>query len=56
MPNEDENIVCLRALQDVNLPKFTIDDIPLFNSILMDLFPGVIMPDRDYGSLKNALN
>ena len=30
MPDEVEDIVCLRALNDVNLPKFTINDVPLF--------------------------
>ena len=30
MSNELEDIVCLRALMDINLPKFTINDVPLF--------------------------
>ena len=32
MKNEEEDIIILRALMDVNLPKFTINDIPLFKS------------------------
>lgn len=52
---DSEDIICLRALMDVNLPKFTINDIPLFQSITSDLFPGVTVPVIDYGSLLDAL-
>lgn len=50
-----EDIVCLRALRDVNIPKFTKNDIPLFISITNDLFPGVEMPEIEYGKLIDAL-
>lgn len=52
---DNEDIICLRALMDVNLPKFTINDIPLFKSITSDLFPGVDLPEIDYGSLLRSL-
>ncbi len=39
-PSAQEPQVCLSALLDVNLPKFTADDIPLFTNIIRDLFPG----------------
>lgn len=53
--SEVEDIVCLRALMDVNIPKFTFNDVPLFLSITNDLFPGVSLPEIDYGKLENAL-
>lgn len=53
--NEIEDKVCLRALMDVNLPKFTINDVPLFLSITSDLFPGVDRPEFNYENLENSI-
>ena len=54
-PNNDEMILLLRALQDVNLPKFLEMDIPLFEGIIRDLFPGKFRPALDYGALMKTM-
>ena len=50
-PDMNEDQLLLRALRDVNVPKFLADDLPLFENIILDLFPGVDRPEQTYGNL-----
>jgi dynein heavy chain len=36
-----EDIVLMRALRDMNMPKFVFEDVPLFSGLINDLFPGI---------------
>ncbi|XP_058804505.1 dynein axonemal heavy chain 1-like [Phymastichus coffea] len=50
-----EEQICLRALRDVNVPKFLKDDLTLFTGIVSDLFPGVPEKSIDYDMLIRAI-
>ena len=51
----DEDQLLLRALRDVNVPKFLKDDLPLFENIIIDLFPTTKKPEVDRGALWEAV-
>ena len=40
-PEMNEELIVLRAVRDVNVPKFLQDDLKLFRGIVSDLFPRI---------------
>lgn len=55
-PTLSEDATLIRAMRDSNVPKFVLEDLPLFYAILRDLFPGVEVPYQDYGELGNQIH
>ena len=41
----------LLSMRDMNMAKLTSVDLPLFNGIMSDLFPGIETPLMDYGKV-----
>ncbi|KAI8481625.1 Dynein heavy chain 1, axonemal [Branchiostoma belcheri] len=54
-PDMNEELICLRAIRDVNVPKFLVEDLKLFTGIVSDLFPKIKEEPIDYGTLDSSL-
>ncbi|KAI9223372.1 dynein heavy chain and region D6 of dynein motor-domain-containing protein [Blastocladiella britannica] len=54
-PDLNEDVVLMRALRDMNLPKFVFDDVPLFMGLIGDLFPGLDCPRVRYNDFNDAV-
>jgi hypothetical protein len=54
-PNMSEQLVLMRALRDMNLPKFIFEDVPLFLGLINDLFPGMDCPRVRYPQLNDVV-
>lgn len=48
----EESIIVIGAIKKTNIPKFVASDVPLFNNILDDLFPGLSPPIPDNVTLR----
>ena len=56
LPEENEEVLILRAIYDVNLPKFVANDIQLFKWIISDLFPLSKAEQGDYTALLECIS
>jgi len=43
-----EELVLMRALRDMNAPKFVFEDVPLFTGLITDLFPNMDIKRKPY--------
>ncbi|KAK9522770.1 hypothetical protein VZT92_019216 [Zoarces viviparus] len=54
-PDLTEDQVFMRALRDINLPRFVFEDVPLFLGLISDLFPGIDCPRVRYPNFNDAV-
>ena len=54
-PGLEEIKIVLKAIRDMNLPKFLAEDVVLFDNLFMDLFPEVEEPEVDTDALQIAI-
>lgn len=45
----------MKAIRDMNLPKFVAEDLPLFNALFQDLFPNIDMVETYNMELQDAI-
>ncbi|CAE7597590.1 Dnah2, partial [Symbiodinium sp. CCMP2456] len=55
-PDTPEQILLMRAINDMNAPKWVSQDVPLYEALLSDIFPGVELPIPNYGKLEEVIN
>ncbi|XP_063298016.1 dynein axonemal heavy chain 14 [Pelobates fuscus] len=53
---EEESLIIINALKEANLPKFLAEDVPLFENIMVDLFPGITAEKTDTKQLEKAIS
>ena len=54
-PLISEQSLLFRALRDFNYPKIAAVDLPIFNGLLGDLFPGIIIPRKVNEKFENIV-
>ena len=43
-----EELTLMRALRDMNMPKFVFEDVPLFMGLIKELFPNMDIKRKPY--------
>ena len=54
-PDTPDDLLLMRALRDMNIPKLVKPDVPLFLGLLSDLFPNVTCERMAQPELKEAI-
>jgi dynein heavy chain, axonemal len=52
---DSEEVLLIRAMRDANIPKFLAEDIPLFNALVQDLFPGLSIEETKFEGLESQI-
>ncbi|CAG9462434.1 unnamed protein product [Pedinophyceae sp. YPF-701] len=54
-PDKSEVYLMMRTLRDMNMSKFVAEDVPLFLSLIDDLFPGLKVERATFADVESAL-
>lgn len=54
-PDRSETYLMMRTLRDMNMSKFVAEDVPLFLSLIEDLFPGLKAERAQFPDIQAAL-
>ena len=55
-PSLSEDEIIMMAIREVNLPKFVSQDMDIFNAIVKDLFPSIVLDNKDQPKFQETLN
>jgi dynein heavy chain, axonemal len=50
-----ETLILMKAIRDMNMPKFVAEDVPLFNALFSDLFPNMDLPELQNDTLRDEI-
>jgi dynein heavy chain len=54
-PKMQEDVLLYRTIRDMQMPKLIAEDVPLFNALNGDFFPGLEIAPPDYGEFQTAI-